>query len=353
MERRLLILTQKIDKEDPILGFFHNWVKHLASSAPFITVICLELGDYDLPANVKVLSLGKEAGKGSKLKYALRFYKHAWLERTNYDVVFVHMNQEYVLLGGLMWKMLGKKIAMWRNHRHGNFLTRIAGALSKRVYSTSPHSFTARWGKTKLMPAGIDTDAFRPAIDSKRIENSILFAARISPVKRPDLLLKAADALWTEGVNFRLSIVGDAPKGQEEYYADLRKAAAILEMENVAAFYDGVSQDHMPELFGSHEVFVNLTETGSFDKTVLEAMACECLPVISNISFRSLLPTEYREFLFFKEGDVQDLEAKLRETLALPQSKRVAVGAEMREIVVEKHSLDRLVRELLSDLQAI
>jgi hypothetical protein len=28
---------------------------------------------------------------------------------------FVHMNQEYVLLGGLIWKLLGKKLVLWRH----------------------------------------------------------------------------------------------------------------------------------------------------------------------------------------------------------------------------------------------
>jgi len=351
MEKRLLILTQKVDKDDPILGFFHGWIERLAESASSVTVICLELGRNELPGNVKVLSLGKEEKGMSRIGYIKKFYSYIWNERKNYDVVFVHMNQEYVLLGGLYWKLLRKKIFMWRNHKRGNFLTRMAVGLSNRVYCASAHSYTARFNKTKLMPAGIDTDAFKVGPDVKRLPRTILFAGRISPVKRPDILIKAADSLRAVDEKFKLSIVGDPSKGSEGYYADLRKAAVLLEKEEMVVFYEGVSQEHMPELYSSHEVFVNLTETGSFDKTVLEAAACGCLPVLSNISFRSLLPSEYREFLFFKEDDAQDLEAKLKETLALSQSKRAIIGEKMREIVIEKHSLDKLIKELLQDFQ--
>jgi glycosyltransferase involved in cell wall biosynthesis len=351
MEKRLLIITQKIDKDDPILGFFHGWVAELAASVPLITVVCLELGTYELPSNVKVLSLGKETGAKSRWKYATKFYSYIWSERNNYDIVFVHMNQEYVLIGGIFWRLLRKRIAMWRIHPRGNFFTRVAGLLSNRVYCITSHSYVAKFKNTKLMPHGINTNSFRPQSDVRCIQNSMLFAARISPIKRLDLLLKAADTLWTNGVNFKLSIVGDSPDGSEGYYADLRKAAALLEMEGIAAFYEGVPQEHMPELYSSHELFVNLTETGSFDKTVLEAMACGCLPVVSNVSFRFLLPSECRDMLFFKEGDADDLAQKLEAALALPQEKKEAIGKVLREIVVEKHSLHKLIRDLTDDFQ--
>src|ERR1700733_6884068 len=117
---KLLILTQKIDKDDGVLGFFHGWVKEFSSHFDQVTVICLGKGEYSLPPNVQVFSLGKEKESGgSKLFYIFNFYKYIWQERNNYDAVFVHMNQEYVLLGGLFWKLLGKKVFLWRNHPKG------------------------------------------------------------------------------------------------------------------------------------------------------------------------------------------------------------------------------------------
>lgn len=55
-----MIVTQKVDVNDPILGFFHRWVEEFAKHFERITVICLQKGEYNLPANVKVFSLGKE-----------------------------------------------------------------------------------------------------------------------------------------------------------------------------------------------------------------------------------------------------------------------------------------------------
>src|SRR3989344_2582413 len=98
---RLLICTQAVDKDDRVLGFFHTWLIEFAKHFKQITIICLKEGAHTLPNNVLVYSLGKEKGHPphlSKLVYAWRFVRLAWKLRKNYDAVFVHMNQEYVLL---------------------------------------------------------------------------------------------------------------------------------------------------------------------------------------------------------------------------------------------------------------
>src|SRR5574340_1084834 len=106
---RLLILTQKLDSRDGVLGFTHDWVAEFARQCERVIVVALEVGEYDLPGNVKVLSLGKENGR-SKLKYVFNFYKYVWQERKNYDAVLVHMNKEYAVMAGWLWRVMGKRV---------------------------------------------------------------------------------------------------------------------------------------------------------------------------------------------------------------------------------------------------
>jgi len=70
-------LTQKVDSEDNTLGFFHSWLSEFAKHYKNIIVICLELGVYDLPENIKVLSLGKEIKKSNWFGYAFGVSKSA------------------------------------------------------------------------------------------------------------------------------------------------------------------------------------------------------------------------------------------------------------------------------------
>ncbi len=162
---KFLILTQKVDRNDPILGFFHRWIEEFVKRCERVIIICLEEGEYNLSQNVKVFSLGKE-GSHSRAKYLWNFYKYLWQERKNYDAVFVHLNQEYVLLGGILWLLLGKKVFMWRNHHMGNFLTDLAGLFCSKIFCTSKYSYTAKHKKTVLMPVGIDTDKIFREISS-------------------------------------------------------------------------------------------------------------------------------------------------------------------------------------------
>src|ERR1051326_6719713 len=99
---KLLIITQKVDKNDPVLGFFYGWLLSFSKIAETITVICLEKGQSDLPTNVTIYSLGKES-ETSKFGYVINFYKYLNQISGSYDRVFVHMNQEYLLLVGFYW----------------------------------------------------------------------------------------------------------------------------------------------------------------------------------------------------------------------------------------------------------
>ncbi|MEA3398315.1 MAG: hypothetical protein U9R06_01065, partial [Patescibacteria group bacterium] len=81
-DMNLLIITQKVDKQDSNLGFFHDWLLEFAKNFEQIIVICLQKGDYALPDNVKIISLGKDRGV-NKLSLLFNFYKIIWQEKNN------------------------------------------------------------------------------------------------------------------------------------------------------------------------------------------------------------------------------------------------------------------------------
>ena len=58
---RLLIVTQVVDQNDSVLGFFHRWIEEFAKNCEKVHVICLKESVHNLPENVAVHSLGKES----------------------------------------------------------------------------------------------------------------------------------------------------------------------------------------------------------------------------------------------------------------------------------------------------
>lgn len=341
----LLILTQKVDINDPILGFFHRWIEEFAKHCSKLTVICLQQGEYKLPQNVKVLSLGKEGGE-SKIKYLLKFYKYIWQERKNYDAVFVHMNQEYVVLGGLIWRIWGKKVAMWRNHPKSSVWAYLAVFLSNKAFCTSNESFTARFKKTTIMPVGIDTSFFERKSDIVKKPNSILFLGRISPIKKPDLFIEALNLLNRDKVDFIALIVGDPLPKDADYYKELKNLVKKYNLENKIIFEKGIINKETVNHYNMYDVYVNATTSGSLDKTIFEAMASETLVLTSNKSVRGRVPPG----LLFNENDIIDLKDRLKNILETEKSKKENIARELREFVIKNHSLVLLSEKLMGFL---
>ncbi|MBI2612505.1 glycosyltransferase [Candidatus Kaiserbacteria bacterium] len=329
----LLIVTQTLDRTDPVLGFFHRWIEELSKHYERINVICLKEGAHSLPENVDVHSLGKEGG-ASRLKYVARLFRYIWKLRNEYDAVFVHMNQEYVLLAGLFWRLIGKRIYLWRNHYAGSMMTNLAVALSTKVFCTSRFSYTAKFRKTVLMPVGIDTNVFRP-LDLPRKAGSILSLGRIAPSKHVDVLIEAVDILKQKSVDISARIFGDALPKDADYHASLLKRIEELGLTNIQ-FHAGVPNYETPKVYSAHDIFVNCSGSGMYDKTIFEAAACGALPLASSRDFSELAPD-----FSFAEGSSEELAAGIERLMSKLDGERESARASMRALA-ERHSLREL-----------
>lgn len=339
---KLLIITQKVNKNDPILGFFHAWIKEFSKNVENLTVICLEKGEYDLPENVKVLSLGKEKGTG-KIGKLFRFYKYIWNERKNYDKVFVHMNQIYVIFGGFIWRMFKKEIGIWYAHGQVSLTLKIAENLAHIIFTSTPQGFRLKSKKLNIVGQGIDTDLFKPissqqsAVSRQQLavssQKKILTVGRISKAKRIDAILDAIKLL----PNVSLEIVGDSVTEDDKVYKKYLEGQIIdLGIEDRVKWLGSFSNTETVPFYQNSDVFVNVSETGSLDKTILEAIACG-VPVVSSNDSAVMLEGVYRT----------STEARV---LAHEIALALESGAlkEGREMVVREHSLEGLVRKILN-----
>lgn len=341
---KLLILTQKIDINDDVLGFMHGWVNEFAKYCEEVIVICLYKGEYDLPENVKVLSLGKEDGV-SRLKYIYLFYKYIWQERKNYDSVFVHMNHVYVILGGLFWLFLDKNLSLWYNHRYGNIFSKIASVFAKKIYYTSPFSFFSQNNKSQMMPAGIDTENFEDQ-GKVRIKNSLLYLGRISSIKNVKILVEAVKILDEKKNNFILNIVGEPGENDNSYFKEIKNISKDLEEKGKIKFIGKISNFKTPEIYNENEVFINLTNSGSLDKATLEAMSCGCLVLVSNLYFKKVIPGDFYDKVIFKENDANDLAQKIIKIFNLSENEKEFLKNRNKEIIKREHNLKKLVYKI-------
>lgn len=326
---RILITTQAVDKEDPLLGFFHGWIEAFSREFDHVSVICLREGVHELPNNVTIYSLGKEKYQ-NRFFYVWNFYRHLMRLHGSYDAVFSHMNSHYIILAGLYFKLTRKRILFWRNHPKKNFRTYVASKLSNRVFYTSPASYTARFENARQMPVGIDTHRFTRQKDVARLDKSILMLGRIAPVKRVDILVRACEQL----PQFSAFVYGDASREDARYKDELKKSAPA----NVT-FCPSVSNYEITSLYNHTEYFVNISDEGSMDKTVLEAAACETLILTSNSAFRPYIP----KVLYVTDRTEEGLVRGMERMDACSEEEKNEMRKKLREMVVRDHSLTTLI----------
>lgn len=341
---RLLVFTQKMDSSDDVLGFFHDWMVELSKRVDTLTIICLQKGKCDLPNNVKVFSLGKEHGI-SKLGIIFNFYKILFKISDSYDKVFVHMNQEYVLLGGWYWNLKKIPLYMWRNHPYGNILTNIAVGLCNKVFCTSSHSYTAKFKRTSIMPAGINTEMFKPVQGVVRKKYSVCMIGRISPVKNNYLALEALRELLNIDDQVTLSFIGSYIDRDKEYYESVREFVNKNNLSSKVTFSGGVEPSKLPEIYSSYEICLNLSDSGSFDKTIVESSSCGALPVVSNSSLKGRLPDSCIT------GVEPKIIAESIRKMLLPHE-RIAIQKDLEKFV-ESQSLNNLLSKLLNEINNV
>jgi len=289
---KLLIITQKVDINDDNLGSFHNWLKKLAEKAD-IFVIANYVGQYELPDNAKVFSLGKEIGVGKLVKiFKYQWFLFKFLPRV--DGVFFHMCPEYVLGAHLWPKIFRKKTLLWYTHKSVNWKLKLAEKLTDKIFTASKESFRLPSKKVEVTGHGIDLDKFKPAeIKKDGSKFKIISVGRISPVKNYEIMINTAEILRSRNFNFEIRVVG-APilESDKIYFEKLKNLIKEKKLDGIVEFVGPISNKYIAEFYQSGDLFINLSDTGSLDKAILEAMACGLKILTSNEAFKDILPEE-------------------------------------------------------------
>lgn len=349
---RLLIVTQKVDVNDSVLGFFHAWIREFAKHFDQVTVIGLSLGSYDLPKNVTVRSLGKEKGAGRIIR-TLRFLRYIFSEK--YDLVFVHMNPMYTVLAGWWWRLVGKKVALWYVHRNVDLKLRAAVFFSHVVFTASPEGCRVESKKVKAIGHGIDVDLFRKSMRMFPIGEGECFCiahiGRITPIKNCDVIIEACALLKTKIKRpIRLTFVGETvTKGDETYRRALEALLKEKGLEKEVMFLGTVGRERLPVFLGGADCTVNATPTGGLDKAVIESMAAGVPAFTSNMSF---LPVFGRDLSMcvFKERDAHDLADKMQ---AFFEGRDMPSLAERCRDIASGFSLPRHIDRISNELKIV
>lgn len=362
---KLLMITRKVDRSDALAGFAYGWVNKIGSNIDQLFVLCLEKGDVSgLPANIKIFSLGKEKNN-SRLRRFLNFQLLALKLVSQADGIFCHMNPEYTIAIAPYAKIFRKKIVAWYTHGKVSLKIKLLEKLADAILTASKESFRLVSKKVIITGHGIDIDFFHPPAPGQETITKfylagrepgnlsifkILSIGRISPTKDYESLIKAVDILVNRQAinNLQVNIIGGPGLPEHQVYLNnLKQMVEVMKLRNVVNFLGAISNTETVGHYQDADLFINLSHTGSVDKTVLEAMACGTMVLTSNEAFVEIVGSN----LMAKQNQPDQLAEKIKKMMNLSEDKKAEIRGRLRAEVANHHNLDNLVKKIISQFE--
>lgn len=285
---QLLVNLKKIDRENNYILFFGNdkLVPPDIRKAGYESIIA------EAPADNK---FSKILWEHMYLPYALGkynidvfhepsfvapFIKRQGTVITVYDLTFVHTPSSYTRQNRFYFKML-----LTRSIRQADAIITISENSKKDILQY----FNIPGHKVKVIYPGIDD--FFHKVDDDRIEkvkeiygikkDFILNVSLISPRKNLIGLIRAFKRLLdTKKIDCQLVIAGR----RGWLYDDIFREVALNNLEKDVIFCGYVPKEHLLLLYNVASVFAYPSLCEGFGLPILEAMACGCPVVASNVS---------------------------------------------------------------------
>ncbi len=295
----IILFNLKTDSDDSILGFTTDWVNALANHFDKIFVVSMFVGTVNVAENVYVVSVGQEQGY-SKARRLWEFYRCVLriLKQEKIDACFAHMIPIFAVMAWPILKLMNIPILLWYAHGNVPLMLRIAGILVDSIVTSSKLGCRLNTNKIRCIGQGINlTRNIKDFDNFKKFKMNLLYVGRVSRVKGVDLIVDAmAEYNRKKTLSMpvaNLTIVGGTITNEDNIYLEEIKEKISSQKLGMNVIITGsVPYKHVDKFYRENDVFINPSNTGSMDKTVLEAMANGLLVVTGNVAFNNM---EFRQ----------------------------------------------------------
>lgn len=352
---RLLLIGYELDDNSPALAWQGRVANALAGYCEKIIAVADKVGEFKPRPNVEVRSLpGRPWGIPRKLGSAVLlnpwFSKLCKMERI--DACFIHMASRWAYRLAPTWRLLGIPVLVWYAHGSVSWPLRWAHRCADRIVTSTPQGFRLPSNKCYVIGQGIDTTLFSIQRDKTKDNKKLIYVGRIAPRKRIDLLLDVVRLLRLKHqLPVQLRLIGKPITVEDEEYAHrLRQRTEHDDFDQCVHFAGFIPMSKTPDEYRDAFLHINVSNTGSMDKTVLESLACGCPVLTSNEAFEHfLVESGYPEF--FLHG--MHPAAIADQVAAIYGNQQRYSPESMHALITGKHDLDSYACKVIDNLQAI
>lgn len=243
----------------------------------------------------------------------------------------------------------------WRSRymfdiRASGYLSHATVCVSNGVRRTLIDTYGYPAGSTLTVQNGIDTQYYRRSGGSRAASRAALglegddevlvYVARLTRLKRIDILLRAVAGIRGRRPALRCVVVGGGVLESE-----LKAQSQALGLESTVLFA-GQRDDVRPYLEAA-DLYATPSEREGLPLSLAEAMAYELPCVATNIGGHDEILSEPGTGILVEPGRPEDLAGAIENLLDNPAAAR-AMGVAARRVVEDKFSIERMVEQLVS-----
>ena len=289
----------------------------------------LDLPIYFIDSTVSLRPYYNLLSRSSKFK--------KFVKENEFDIVHSwHWSSDWTEIIGARWggaKFVFTKKAMTWGNKHWkikSFLSNFIVTLNEEMKNYFPYK-----RNQKLIPLGVDTNYFKPILNSNNSESDIfkiITIANLVAVKNIEVLIEALYILNNSKI--KLDIVGD----NSTEYSDLLKMKVVeLQLQSQVSFL-GKHTDVRPFL-SQADLYIISSKKEGMPMALVEAMTME-IPVFgSNISGINFVLKDFKNLLF-ETSNANDLSEKIKDFYSKSKEERRAIGKELRAYCLSNFSLN-------------
>jgi len=352
---KLLLITFELDPGSQVLAWQLQVALELAKLCKSVVVLTHKAAHTSSPENMRVYVFPPLL-----LRAPLRWFGGKWLmnlyvwrlcRRHHVNACFIHMNMAWGFYLAPVFHLLGIPVLLWYAHGTVSRKLKLAHRCVTRIVTSTPEGFRLPSKKVSVIGQGVDAGLYKlQPVSTNAVD--IVTVGRVSARKNLLSMIDAMDALreLEPAVPFRLIIIGAAlTAADRRYQAELEQRRLRSRQPERIILAGQLLPAQIVRYYESAFVHLNLSQTGSMDKTVMEALAAGCPVVTSNPAFHELLRSCPGSVLNSSEATV------VASTILDVYRHQGMVDREgLRGLVVGKHDLAtfgaRVLREL-SDIQ--
>ena len=187
-------------------------------------------------------------------------------------------------------------------------MARYAIRKAKLIHAWSDHmaKFIYELGseKSKVLVLHRGVDFANLNVSRKKDNNSlvIIVTRSLYPEYRHNIIIEAMSLLKERKIPFSLKIIGS---GKDKI--QLNKMVAKLNLTDEIKFFGRLNNESLIDEYEKSNVYVAMTITDGVSASLVEAMACYCIPVVSNLEANRLFIENNKNGYLINIDDTQQL----------------------------------------------